>query len=57
MFKRLRKSPIAKLEREYAEALEKARDAQRQGDMPKFAALTAEAEEIGRRLDALEKGA
>ena len=37
--------------------LEEARDAQRAGKIPLFATLTAEAEEIGQRLDALKQSA
>ncbi len=49
--------PKKKLEREYARKLEQARDAQRRGKIPLFAELTAEAEEIGERLEALKRSA
>ncbi len=56
MFKLFQTDPRKKLEKKYADKLEEARDAQRAGKMPQFAKLTAEAEEIGQRLDALESG-
>ena len=57
MFKLFKSDPTQKLEKEYARKLEEARDAQRAGKIPLFATLTAEAEEIGQRLDALKKSA
>lgn len=57
MFKLFQSNPTKKLEKQYARKLEEARDAQRAGKIPLFATLTAEAEEIGRRLDALKQGA
>lgn len=57
MFKLFKADPIKKLEVQYIRKLEEARDAQRSGKMPLFATLSAEAEEIGRRLDALKQGA
>ena len=56
MFQLFQSDPIKKLEKQYARKLEEARDAQRAGKIPLFAILTAEAEEIGQRLDALKKG-
>lgn len=56
MFKLFQTDPKKKLEKEYARKLEEARDAQRAGKIPLFATLTAEAEEIGQRLDALQQG-
>ena len=55
MFKLFQTDPKKKLEKQYAQKLEEARDAQRAGKIPLFATLTAEAEEIGRRLDALKQ--
>lgn len=55
MFSLFQSDPTKKLEREYARKLEEARDAQRAGKIPLFATLTAEAEEIGQRLDALKQ--
>lgn len=56
MFKLFLTDPKKKLEKEYARKLEQARDAQRAGNIPLFATLTAAAEEIGQRLDALQQG-
>ncbi len=56
MFKLFQGDPRKKLEKEYARKLEEARNAQRSGKIPLFAQLTAEAEEIGRRLDDLKQG-
>ena len=47
--------PIAKLDKQCARKLEQARDAQRNGKLPAFAQLSAEAEAIGQELDALRK--
>ena len=55
MFKLFQANPVRKLEKEYARKLKEALDAQRSGKMPLFATLTAEAEEIGQRLDALKQ--
>ena len=46
-----RRDPVAKLEKQLAAKMEAAVNAQRNGKMPLFAQLSAEAEEIGRRLD------
>ena len=56
MFGLFRKDPAKKLEAEYARLLEKARDIQRNGDVVAAAKVTAEAEEVGKRLDELRKG-
>lgn len=55
MFKMFRKDPAAKLEKLLAAKLEAARDAQRAGQIPRFAVLTAEAEELGQKLDRLRQ--
>ena len=57
MFNLFKADPAKKLEKEYAKKLEEARDAQRAGKMPLFATLSAEAEEIGQRLDAVKQTA
>ena len=57
MFKLFRTDPTKKLEKQYARKLEEARDAQRRGQIPLYATLSAEAEEIGQRLDALKQSA
>ena len=46
-----RRDPVAKLEKALATKMEEAMNAQRNGKMPLFAQLSAEAEEIGQRLD------
>ncbi len=53
MFSLFRSDPKKKLEKQYNQKLEQARNAQRAGNMPLFATLTAEAESIGEELDAL----
>ena len=55
MFKFLRGDPIKKLEKQYAAKLEEARDAQRSGKIPLYATLTAEAEAMADRIDALRQ--
>jgi hypothetical protein len=55
MLRLFKTDPIAKLEAQYARKLEQARDAQRNGKLPAFADLSAEAEAIGQRLDALRQ--
>ena len=57
MFKLFQSDPIKKLEKQYAQKLEEARDAQRSGKIPLYATLTAEAEELGKRLDELKQSA
>ena len=46
-------SKIKNAEKAYKRKLEEAQQAQRGGDMPRFAELSAEAEELGQRLDEL----
>lgn len=53
MFKLFRTDPVAKLEKRYAQKLEEARDAQRSGQIPRYATLTAEAEAIACEIEAL----
>ena len=55
MFNLFQSDPAKKLEKQYARKLEAARDAQRAGKIPLYATLTAEAEEIVARLDALKR--
>lgn len=57
MFRLFQTDPIKKLEKQYMKKLAEARDAQRRGQMPVYATLTAEAEEIGQRIDALKREA
>lgn len=56
MLKFLKIDPTARLEKEVARKLEAARDAQRSGRIPEYAALSAEAEALGRQLDELRGG-
>ena len=53
MFKLFGGGKIKAAEKAYKRKLEEAQQAQRGGDMPRFAELTAEAEELGRQLDEL----
>lgn len=50
-----KKDPLARLRADYVATLERARDVQRAGDIRGFAALTAEAEAIGLRIEELER--
>ena len=51
MLNLFKKSPIKQLEAEYKKKLEEANAAQRGGNMPLFAVLSKEAEDIGEKLD------
>jgi len=53
MFGFLRRDPLKLAEKQYAQKLVAARDAQRKGDMALFAALTAESEQIAAEIDRL----
>ena len=55
MFGRFKRNPAAKLEAEYKQLLEAARDLQRKGDIKGFAAMTARAEAVAEKLDATKK--
>ena len=55
MFKFFKSNPLDKLQKQYAKKLEEARDAQRRGQIPVYATLTSEAEEIGRQIDDLKR--
>ncbi len=57
MFGFLKRDPVKKLEAEYRRLLEEARDLQRSGDIAGFAAKTAQAEDVARRVEALQKQA
>ncbi|MEZ5965459.1 MAG: DUF6435 family protein [Planctomycetota bacterium] len=52
MFGLFGKNPVKKLEAAHRAKLEEARDTQRRGDIRGYAALMAEAEEIGKQLEA-----
>ncbi|PHN02655.1 DUF6435 family protein [Flavilitoribacter nigricans] len=53
MFGLFKKDPVKKLEKEYYETLEKARDIQRAGDIKAYSAMMAKSEEIWARIEAL----
>ena len=55
MFSLFKKDPLQKLEKEYAQILEKAMQAQRNGKMDVFAKLSSDAEKIGLKIDDLKK--
>jgi hypothetical protein len=50
----LKRDPKKKLEAEYARRLQEARDLQRKGDIKGYAAVSAEADNLSRQLDALK---
>jgi len=54
MFGMFRKDPLKALEKEYSQKLEAARDLQRKGDIVGYSQLTAEADEILKKIEALE---
>jgi molybdenum-dependent DNA-binding transcriptional regulator ModE len=54
MFGLFKQDPKAKLEKEYAELLTKAVDAQRNGKIELYAQLTVQSEEVLRKIEALE---
>jgi len=55
MFGFLKNDPKKKLEKEYKSLSEAAMQAQRNGNIELFAELSQKAEEVGKKLDALEK--
>jgi hypothetical protein len=56
MFGLFKRNPVAKLEAEYRRLLEEARDLQRNGDIQGFAAMTARADAVAKRIEAIEEG-
>jgi len=54
MFGMFRKSPLRKWEQEHQALLTKAFNAQRNGDIRKYSMLTAEAEEILKKIEELK---
>ena len=54
MFGLFKKDPVKKMEKEYYALLEKARDIQRSGDIKEYARLTAEAEELLQKIEAMK---
>ena len=57
MFSFLKKDPLKNLNKAYYQKLEQAMHAQRNGDMRSYAALTAEAEELNKEINALKEAA
>ena len=57
MFRWLRRSPEKKLEADYRQILEEARDLQRQGDIQGFALKMRSADEVAKEIAALEASA
>ena len=55
MFGIFKSDPKKKLEQEYAKVSEAAMQAQRNGNIELFAELSQKAEEVGKKIDALEK--
>jgi len=54
MFGLFKKDPVKKLEKEYAQLMEKAVAIQRSGDLKHYARLIEEAEEIQNKISALK---
>jgi len=55
MFGFFKSNPADKLQKQYLQKLEQARDLQRNGDIKGFAKLTAEAEAIMKQIEDLKK--
>ncbi len=53
MFGFFKKDPVKVLQKQYEKKLVEARDIQRSGDVKKAALVYAEAEEIGKQIEAL----
>ena len=57
MFGLLKKNPLKKLEKEYAQMMANATDAQRNGNIELFAKLSTEADKLLKEIERLEKEA
>jgi len=55
MFGLFKKDPIKKLEKEHAKLLEEAMNIQRSGDIKGYAAKMAEAEELEKKIAAMQE--
>lgn len=55
MFGWFQRDPLTRLQAEYEAMLLRARDLQRSGDIKGYAYITAEAEELAERIDALRR--
>ena len=53
MFGLFKKDPVKKLQKEYADLMERARDVQRSGDLRAYAEMIKESEEILQKIDDL----
>lgn len=54
MFGLFKKDPVKKLQKEYQDLMEHARDVQRSGDLRAYAKLIEESEEILNKIEALK---
>ena len=50
----LKPDPIKRLQAEFSRKMKEARDVQRSGDIVRYSAIVAEAEEIGKQIDVLK---
>lgn len=57
MFSFLKSDPVKKLEKQRAQLLEKAMQAQRSGDIRTYSQLMSQAEELYKEIQTLEKSA
>jgi hypothetical protein len=55
MFGLFKKDPVKKLEKEYEQILEKARDTQRSGDIKGYAKLMDESEELLKKIEEIKQ--
>ncbi len=55
MLNLFRKQPARKLEKQYKRLLEKARDAQRSGDIKLYAELSSQAEDVWDSIELIKK--
>lgn len=55
MFGLFKKDPAKKLQKEYEELMERARDVQRSGDLRAYAKMIEESEEILAKIEGLKK--
>jgi len=55
MFGLFKKDPVKKLEKQYQQLMEEAMHIQRGGDIKAYSAKVAEAEEVMKKIEALQK--
>lgn len=55
MFNLFKKDPLKKLNKEYAQLLKQAMEAQRNGNIELYAELSQQAELIGKKIDEIKK--